>query len=60
MIDPFVLRIEFFEGLVAIDEAIVERAAGRRAAHHPRHGEGSRDDDPRRVRGPTMKPDDPK
>jgi hypothetical protein len=27
MIDPFVLRIEFFEGLVAIDEAIVERAA---------------------------------
>jgi hypothetical protein len=27
MFDPFELRGEFFEGLVAIDEAIVERAA---------------------------------
>jgi hypothetical protein len=27
MFDPFALRGEFFEGLVAIDEAIVERAA---------------------------------
>lgn len=27
MFDPFEMRIEFFEGLMAIDEAIVERAA---------------------------------
>jgi len=49
MFDPFELRGEFFEGLVAIDEAIVERAAEEpcRDCGGPLH----RGDYPRKPRG---------
>jgi hypothetical protein len=49
MFDPFELRGEFFEGLVAIDEAIVERAAAEpcRDCGGPLH----RGDYPRKPRG---------
>lgn len=49
MIDPFVLRIEFFEGLVAIDEAIVARAA--REPCRECGGALHRGDHPRKPRG---------
>jgi hypothetical protein len=49
MIDPFVLRIEFFEGLVAIDEAIVERAAAEPCRECG--GALHRGDHPRKPRG---------
>ena len=52
MFDPFELRGEFFEGLVAIDEAIVERAAAEpcRDCGGPLH----RGDYPRKPRGGVM------
>ncbi len=49
MVDPFEMRIEFFEGLRAIDEAIVERAAQEpcRECGGPLY----RGDHPRKPRG---------
>jgi hypothetical protein len=49
MFDPFELGIEFFEGLVAIDEAIVEQAAA--APCRECGGPLYRGDHPRKPRG---------
>jgi hypothetical protein len=52
MFDPFEMRREFFEGLTAIDEAIVDRAAEEpcRDCGGPLH----RGDYPRKPRGASM------